>query len=75
MARPLLDPGRAPIEEVLVRHWLYLYNASRSGLRNMFPVIAALVAIHPGQSFIASSIPGLGACKSTFCKAERRVAL
>lgn len=75
LARHLLEPGRAPIEEVVMRHWLDLYNASRSGWRNVFPVIVALITIHPEQSFIASSIPGLGACKSTFCKAERRGAI
>jgi hypothetical protein len=55
-----------------MRHWLYLYNASRCGLRSLFPIVAALITIHPEQSYIASSIPGMGACKSTFCKAERR---
>ena len=30
------------------------------------------VAIHPEQTYVATSIRGLGACKSTFCPAERR---
>lgn len=38
----------------------------------MLPVLATLVAVRPDQTSIASSILGLGACKSTFCKAERR---
>lgn len=30
------------------------------------------VAIHPEQTYVATSIRGLGTCKSTFCPAERR---
>ena len=30
------------------------------------------VAIHPEQTYVATSIRGLGACRSTFCPAERR---
>ena len=30
------------------------------------------VAIHPEQTYVATSIRGLGACKSTYCHAERR---
>jgi hypothetical protein len=30
------------------------------------------VSIHPEQTWVATSIRGLGACKSTFCPAERR---
>lgn len=30
------------------------------------------VAIHPEQTYVATSIRGIGACKSTFCPAERR---
>lgn len=52
--------------------FVHFYSVSLSGFRNMLPVIAALVAIRPEQTCIASSIPGLGACKSTFCKPERR---
>ena len=58
-----------------MRHWLHLYNTSRCGLRSLLPIVAALVTIRPEQSYIASSIPGIGACKSTFCKAERRASI
>ena len=44
---------------------------SMCGLRDLLPVIGALLAIRPENTCIASSIPGLGACKSTFCKPER----
>jgi outer membrane lipoprotein SlyB len=30
------------------------------------------VAIHPEQTYVATSISGLGSCKSTYCHAERR---
>jgi predicted small secreted protein len=30
------------------------------------------VAIHPEQTYVATSIRGIGSCKSTFCPAERR---
>ncbi len=43
------------------------------GLRNLLPVLATLVAVRTGRVFIATSIAGLGPCKSTFCKPERRV--
>jgi hypothetical protein len=33
------------------------------------------VAIHPEQTYVATSIRGLGTCKSTFCPAERRETL
>ncbi len=48
-------------------------SVSVSGLRSMLPVLAALVAVRSERAFIASSIPGLGPCRSTFCKPERRV--
>ena len=34
--------------------------------------VGALVTIHPEQTYVATSISGLGNCKSTFCPAERR---
>ena len=52
--------------------WLQLYSLSVAGLRDVLPVIGALVAIRPENTCIAASIPGLGTCKSTFCKPERR---
>ena len=51
---------------------VHVYSVSLSGFRNMLPVIAALVAMRSEQTCIASSIPGLGACKSRFCKPVRR---
>ncbi len=54
-------------------HFVRACSASVSGLRSMLPVLAALVATRAERVFIATSIPGLGPCKSTFCKPERRV--
>ena len=54
--------------------FVHFYSISLDGFRSMLPVIAALVAIRPEKTCIASSIPGLGACRSTFCKPERRAA-
>lgn len=34
--------------------------------------VGTWVAIHPEQTYVATSIRGLGACKSTYCQAERR---
>jgi len=45
-----------------------LASRSLSVLRNM----GALVAINPDQTYVATSIPGLGTCKSTYCQPERR---
>jgi len=54
--------------------WIHLYSYSIVGIRSMLPVIAALLAIRPENTSIATSIPGLGDCKSTYCKPERRTA-
>ncbi len=48
-------------------------SVSVAGLRDMLPLLATLVAVRSERAFIATSIPGLGTCKSTFCKPERRV--
>jgi|GEM_PF-5402791 hypothetical protein len=55
-----------------MKQWVRMYTVSVSTLRNVMPVIGALVAIRPEHTNIATSIPGLGACKSTYCKPERR---
>lgn len=34
--------------------------------------VGGWVAIRPEQTWVATSIRGIGACKSTFCPAERR---
>jgi outer membrane lipoprotein SlyB len=34
--------------------------------------VGTWVAINPDQTYVATSISGLGACKSTYCRAERR---
>ncbi|MEP7041692.1 MAG: hypothetical protein ABI843_01440 [Dokdonella sp.] len=54
--------------------WIHLYSNSIVVLRGMLPVVAALLAIRPENTSIATRIPGLGDCKSTYCKPERRVA-
>jgi hypothetical protein len=45
-----------------------LASRGLSVLRNM----GAWVAINPDQTYVATSIPGLGACKSTYCQPQRR---
>ena len=45
-----------------------LASRSLSLLRNM----GAWVSIQPAQTYVATSIPGLGQCKSTYCAAVRR---
>ncbi|MGA9342886.1 MAG: hypothetical protein WBV61_11235 [Rhodanobacteraceae bacterium] len=47
-------------------------TTSLSGLRGLWPILAALIVIRP-EHYIATSIPGLGTCKSTYCKPERRL--
>lgn len=47
-------------------------NVSIAGFRGALPLLGALIAIRPEHTSIAASIPGLGQCKSTFCKPERR---
>ena len=39
---------------------------------SMLRSVGAWMAIAPEQTYVATSIRGLGACKSTYCKAERR---
>jgi hypothetical protein len=34
--------------------------------------VGGWVAIHPEQTYVATSIRGFGACRSTYCPAERR---
>jgi hypothetical protein len=58
--------------EIAMSRWIQLYSLSVAGLRGALPVIGALIAIRPEHTCIAANIPGLGKCKSTFCKPERR---
>ena len=53
---------------------VHIYTKSiASGFRSMLPVLVSLLSIRPENTDIATSIPGLGECRSTFCKPERRV--
>jgi hypothetical protein len=49
-------------------HW---YDTYLGGLRRRWPLLGALVA--RGEERIAADIPGLGPCRSTYCRAQRRV--
>jgi len=52
-------------------------HASFASLNARFPLLGALgalVAARAEGDCIAKAIPGLGACTSTYCKPERRVA-
>ena len=51
--------------------WISYYSQSLDGLRGLLPVIVALVATRVDNTEIASSIPGFGTCKSTFCQPRR----
>ena len=51
--------------------WISFYSQSIDGLRHMLPVIGTLIAMRADYTHIAASIPGLGECKSTFCKPQR----
>ncbi len=51
--------------------WLRLSRRSLSVLRGVLPVVGRLIAIRPERTQIASSIPGLGDCRSRHCNAER----
>lgn len=52
----------------------HFYSTSLIHLRSALPVLEALLAIRPENTAIATAIPGLGTCKSTYCKPERREA-
>lgn len=51
--------------------WLHFYTASLDTLRSALPIVGALVAIRPEKTDIATRIPGLGECRSTYCAPVR----
>jgi hypothetical protein len=42
-------------------------------LRGILPLFGALVTLSPRPDFIASTIPGIGPCRSVYCKPVRGV--
>jgi len=50
------------------------YTRSTLAIRGLSVLrsVGAWVAISPEQTYVATSISGLGPCKSTYCRAERR---
>ena len=48
-------------------------SRSYAGLRGILPLIGALVTLHPKPDCIASAIPGIGPCRSVYCKPRRGV--
>lgn len=59
-----------------MRDWVaHFYSCSLMGLREVLPILASLMAIRAEHTHIATSIPGLGECRSTFCKPERRTGI
>jgi hypothetical protein len=44
-------------------------------LNNLFPLLGAWLSARSDDACIAKAIPGLGTCRSTYCKAERRLAI
>lgn len=51
---------------------VHLCTMSFPSLHGLFPMLGALLAARSEDACIAKAIPGLGACRSTYCKAERR---
>ncbi|WP_395680775.1 hypothetical protein [Dokdonella sp.] len=52
----------------------HLCATSFPGLHSLFPLLGALLAARSDDACIVKAIPGLGTCRSTYCKAERRSA-
>jgi hypothetical protein len=53
---------------------VHLCAMSFPGLHGLFPLLGALLAARSDDACIVKAIPGLGTCRSTYCKAERRIA-
>ncbi len=47
-------------------------SRSCEGLRGLWPLVGALVTLNPRPDCIASAIPGIGPCRSVYCKPVRR---
>jgi hypothetical protein len=52
---------------------VHLCSRSYEGLRGILPLFGALVTLSPRPDFIASTIPGIGPCRSVYCKPVRGV--
>lgn len=50
-----------------------LCSRSYEGLRGILPLVGALVTLNPKPDCIASAIPGIGPCRSVYCKPVRGV--
>ena len=57
-----------------MRRLVHLCTMSFHGLNGLFPMLGALLAARSDDACIAKAIPGIGTCRSTYCKAERRIA-
>lgn len=68
---PCLSPCVRESEPILMSRLVHLCTMSFHGL---FPMLGALLAARSDEACIAKAIPGIGTCRSTYCKAERRVA-
>jgi len=51
-----------------------LVHLCTMSFHGLFPMLGALLAARSDEACIAKAIPGIGTCRSTYCKAERRVA-
>jgi len=54
---------------------VHLCTASFPGLNSLLPLLGAWLSARSDDACIAKAIPGLGTCRSTYCKAERRLAI
>ena len=54
-----------------MRRMQQLYTNSMDALRDAWPVIGALMSLRAENTYVATRIPGLGECRSTFCAARR----
>lgn len=75
LARPLLWLIHRRIQKPAMSRIAHLCHASFASLHALFPLLGALVAARAESDCIATAIPGLGTCTSTYCKPERRTAI
>jgi hypothetical protein len=70
LARPLLCSLRQPIENTMTASSSPASLSARS--LAVLRSVGAWMTIAPEQTYVATSIRGLGVCTSTYCKPERR---
>lgn len=69
---PCFNGGKAKGQKAM-NQFMRVCGGSVAGLRGLLPMLCALLATRTQDQAIAASIPGIGPCRSTYCKAERRL--